>query len=278
MARPLRLAFPHAVYHVTSRGNALRKIYQDTADRKQFLAILAQAVSRYGWLCHAYCLMNNHYHLVLETPAANLSRGMRHLNGMYTQAFNRRHGRVGHLFQGRYKAIVVEKESYLLELCRYVVLNPVRARSVEKPGAWSWSSYRATAGRAVAPAWLTVDWVLGQFGKRVKSAQALYRQFVAEGGGAPSPWTQLTGQIYLGGETFVAQHQPDEVIREVPRRQTQATRPGLEVLVGGGREWRRGVLVAYRRYGYRLREIADHVGVHYATVSRQLKREEAKNV
>jgi len=278
MARPLRLAFPHAVYHVTSRGNARQKIYLGTSDRERFLSILAHAVSRYGWLCHAYCLMDNHYHLVLETPKANLSPGMRHLNGLYTQAFNRRHGRIGHLFQGRYQAIVVEKDRYLLELCRYVVLNPVRAKTVKRPGAWPWSSYQATAGQVTAPAFLTVDWLLGQFGRRVRPAQAGYRQFVAEGRDAPSPWAQLTGQIYLGSEAFVTKHQPDEVIREIPRRQTQARRPSLEALVGRGREWRRGLLEAYQRYGYRLREIADHVGVHYATVSRQLKQVEAKNV
>jgi len=278
MARPLRLAFPHAVYHVTSRGNARQKIYQDTTDREQFLSILTHVVSRYGWLCHAYCLMDNHYHLMIETPKANLSLGMRHLNGLSTQAFNRRHGRVGHLFQGRYQGILVEKDSHLLELCRYVVLNPVRARAAKQPGAWPWSSYRATAGQTATPAFLTVAWILEQFGKRVKPAQERYRQFVAEGVGTRSPWAQLTGQIYLGGETFVAKHQPDGVIREVPRRQTQAKRPSLEELVGGGRAWRQGLVEAYQRYGYRLREIADHVGVHYATVSRQLKKMEARNV
>jgi putative transposase len=278
MARPLRLAFPYAVYHVTSRGNARQKIYLNATDRGQFLSIFAHVVSRYGWLCHVYCLMDNHYHLVLETPRANLSLGMRHLNGLYTQDFNRRHGRVGHLFQGRYQAILVEKDSYLLELCRYVVLNPVRAKAAKQPGAWQWSSYRATAGQTAAPAFLTVAWILGQFGKSAKPAQERYRQFVTEGMDTPSPWAQLRGQIYLGGETFVAKHQPDAVIREVPRRQTQAKRPGLEELVGGGREWRKGLLEAYQRYGYRLREIADHVGVHYATVSRQLKKMEERNV
>jgi putative transposase len=278
MARPLRLAFPHAVYHVASRGNARQKIYHDPTDREQFFSILTHTVTRYGWLCHAYCLMDDHYHVVVETPRANLSLGMRQLNGLYTQAFNRRHGRVGHLFQGRYQAILVEKDSYLLELCRYVVLNPVRAQMVKQPGAWPWSSYRATAGLGAAPTWLTVEWVLGQFGKRVKPAQARYRQFVAEGVGVPSPWRQLIGQIYLGSEPFVARHQPGGVIREIPRRQTQARRPGLETLVGGDRDWRAGLLEAYQRYGYRLREIADHVGVHYATVSRQLKKTESSHV
>ena len=129
MARPLRLEFPGAVYHVSSRGNARQRIFFGDADRELFLDTLTQGIARYRWLCHAYCLMENHYHLLIETPRANLSLGMRQLNGIYTQTFNRRHHRVGHLFQGRFRAILVEKESYLLELCRYIVLNPVRVKS-----------------------------------------------------------------------------------------------------------------------------------------------------
>ena len=151
MSRPLRIEYPGAVYHVTSRGDARRPIFCDDKDRLLFLEVLASIVSRFHWLCHAYCLMNNHYHLIVETPEGNLSRGMRQLNGVYTQRFNRRHRKPGHVFQGRYKAIVVEKESYLLELCRYVVLNPVRAKAVETPEAWNWSSYRATAGSTDIP-------------------------------------------------------------------------------------------------------------------------------
>jgi REP-associated tyrosine transposase len=278
MSRPLRLQFPHAVYHVTSRGNARQKIYDDAYDRERFFTILAHVVSRYGWLCHAYCLMDNHYHLVIQTPRANLAVGMRQLNGLYTQAYNRRHGRVGHLFQGRYNAIVVEKEPYLLELCRYVVLNPVRAKAVRHPRHWGWSSYGATAGQRPVPAFLTVDWVLGQLGTRKQAAQVRYRQWVVEGKDAPSPWTQLTGQIYLGSKAFVSKHQPDEMIPEVPRPHTQAARPSLDQLFGSTQEWREHLVIAYRRYGYRMQEIARQVGVHYATVSRHLKRLESETV
>jgi hypothetical protein len=203
---------------------------------------------------------------------------MRQLNGLYTQAYNRWHRRVGHLFQGRFKAILVEKETHLLELCRYVVLNPVRAKRVTHPRQWAWSSYRATAGEAPCPSYLTVDWVLGQFGARLKTAQARYRAFVAEGRGGPRPWDQLQGQIYLGSEAFVARHQPDRVIRDVPRRQTQAQRPSLLVLFARGRHRNRVIHEAYRRYGYRLTEIAAHLRVHYATVSHHLKQAEEFNV
>ena len=278
MARPLRLEFPGAVYHVTSRGNARQDIVVDDRDRLQVLALLAHVVDRYGWLCHAYCLMNNHYHLLVETPQPNLSLGMRQLNGRYTQAYNRQHHRVGHLFQGRFTAILVEKEAHLLELCRYVVLNPVRARMAPHPRQWAWSSYRATVGETSAPAWLTTDWILGQFGARLGPAQERYRTFVAEGRGGPRPWEQLTGQIYLGSGEFISHHQPNRVIRDIPRRQTQAQRPSLRLLFQRSGEPARLIHVAYRQYGYRLAEIADHLGVHAATVSRRLKQAEQADV
>jgi hypothetical protein len=172
----------------------------------------------------------------------------------------------------------VKKEVHLLELCRYVVLNPVRATLVPHPRQWAWSSYRATAGEMPAPAWLTTDWVLSHFGQRVGPAQEQYRVFVAEWRGGPQPWDQLTGQIYLGSEEFVARHQPNRVIRDVPRRQTQAQRPTLRVLFERRGERARLIHRAYRQYGYRLTEIADHLGVHPATVSRWLKQAELRNV
>ena len=163
MARPLRIEYPGALYHVTSRGNARENIFLSDADRYAFLDILANTITKYNWLCHAFCLLDNHYHAIIETPDPNLSLGMRQLNGVYTQAFNRRHLRVGHVFQGRYKAILLERESYLLELCRYVVLNPVRAGMVSRPDQWKWSSYKYTAYSSKIPEFLTVNWLLGQF-------------------------------------------------------------------------------------------------------------------
>lgn len=144
MARPLRIEFSGAVYHVTSRGNAQQNIFLCDDDRQAFLDLLGIACERFRWQCHAYCLMSNHYHLLIETQAPSLSKGMKYLNGTYTSAFNRRHFRIGHVFQGRYKAILVEKDAYLLELSRYIVLNPVRARMVRSAKDWPWSSYRGT--------------------------------------------------------------------------------------------------------------------------------------
>lgn len=130
MARPLRLEFSGALYHVTSRGDRREDIYLDDEDRIDWLEVLGKVCGRFNWLVHAYCQMTNHYHLLVETVDGNLSMGMRQLNGQYTQRFNRRHSIVGHLFQGRYKSILVQKDSYLLELTRYVALNPIRAGMV----------------------------------------------------------------------------------------------------------------------------------------------------
>ncbi len=153
MTRPLRIEYAGAVYHITSRGNEKKAVFKDDQDRINFLNTLQHVNKRYNWLCHAYCMMDNHYHLLIETPDGNLALGMRQLNGVYTQLFNKRHQRTGHLFQGRYKSILIQKDSHLLEVCRYVVLNPVRARMVERPEVWKWSSYRATAGRELPATW-----------------------------------------------------------------------------------------------------------------------------
>ena len=204
MSRPLRIEFAGALYHVTSRGDGQEDIYLDDADRELFLDVLGEVSERFNWTPHAYCLMGNHYHLLLETPDGNLSKGMRQLNGVYTQRFNRKHKRVGHVFQGRYKAIIVQKQTYLLELARYIVLNPVRARMVRSAKDWPWSSYRATAGMADALPWLATDWILSAFSDKRSEAVERYKAFVAEGKNQPAIWEQLKNQIYLGTDAFIA--------------------------------------------------------------------------
>ncbi len=277
MARPLRLEFPGALYHLTSRGNALSPIFEDDEDRQGFFATLDAAIERFNWLCHAYCLMGNHYHLMVETPDGNVSAGMRHLNGVYTQRFNRRHGRFGHVFQGRFKAILVERQSYLLELCRYVVLNPVRAGMVKRVEKYPWSSYRGTAGLQAAPSWLTTNWVLGQFGRQRRRAQARYAEFVQAGVGGVSPWTELHSQVLLGGERFIRGLAPrlreHAQAKEIPRQQRFAGRPALDRLLRAKDTWskpqRDAVFrLAYFEHGYKLAEIARVAGVHYTTVSK----------
>lgn len=275
MTRPLRIEYPGAVYHVTSRGNAQQDIFLDDEDRNAFLGVLAQAVARFNWLCHAYCLMSNHYHLLIETIDATLARGMHHLNGVYTQRFNQRHSRAGHVFQGRYTAILVEKEAHLLELARYVVLNPVRAKMVRSCKGWHWSSYRATAGLEPAPSFLTTDWILSQFASLPASARDAYRRFVSEGRGG-TVWESLRGQIYFGSEAFIERHVPEgsSAFREIPREQRLINRPSLaEVFANEPDDL--AIAAAYRQYGYKLKDIADYLGVHYSTVSRRLRKQEA---
>ncbi len=208
MAAPSDLSSP--ARFITSPRAAMRGMssLHDDEDRGLFLACLGAVVTRLGWRCHAYCLMDNHYHLLIETPEGDLSRGMRQLNGIYTQRFNRRHGRAGHVFQGRFKAIVVDRDSYLLELCRYVVLNPIRAGMVSQVERYDWSSYPATMGLAACPAWLETDWVLGQFAKTRAVARRRYAEFVAQGKGLPSPWAAVKGQALLGSEAFVEAIRP----------------------------------------------------------------------
>ena len=277
MARPLRIEYPNAVYHVTSRGNARNKIFLGDQDRENFLFVLDAVVKRYNWLCHAHCLMDNHYHLMIETPDANLSRGMRQLNGVYTQKYNWWHSKTGHIFQGRYKSILVDKENYLLELCRYVVLNPVRANMVEKPEEWKWSSYGATAGLKTVPNYLTGDWILGLFSNNKAEAQKRYRKFVREGIHTGSPWDDLQGQILLGEEGFIEKYKDllsdKEQIKEIPRPQRYVSRPRLSKLLSKEDKTARrnsGIHSAHVKYGYTLKEIADHLEIHYTTVSKAI--------
>src|SRR5512135_1465935 len=204
MSRPLRLEFPGALYHVTARGDRREPIFDDDQDRNELLLVLGQALKRFDATCLAYCLMPNHYHFVFETRRANLSRLMRHVNGVYTQRYNRRHHKVGHLFQGRFKAILVDRDAYLLEVCRYVDLNPVRAQLTKRPQNWAWSSYCAHVGLVQRPPWLDSAALLRQLAPAKAAGSRRYAEFVAQGRGIRL-WEQaLSGQIYLGDECFVA--------------------------------------------------------------------------
>ncbi|MCP4429413.1 MAG: transposase [Gammaproteobacteria bacterium] len=275
MARPLRIEYPGAVYHVTSRGNRQEDIYIDDQDRNAFLKTLSQVCERFNWICHSYCLMSNHYHLMIETPDANLSRGMRQLNGVYTQTLNRNHHRVGHVFQGRYKAILVQKDSYLLELSRYIVLNPVRAGTVRSAKDWRWSSYQSTAGLVATPDGLTVDWILSCFAKRKKLAIERYRQFVSEGRHQTSPWSHLKGQMYQGDDAFVKAMQdklePDLDLSEVPSSQRRSMVQPIHVYMDQASTRNKGIYSAHRSGAYSMKAIADAVGLHYSTVSKIIK-------
>ena len=277
MARPLRLELAGGLYHVTSRGDRREDIYLSDEDRLMWLDTLAEVCARFRWKCYAYCQMSNHYHLLIETPEANLSKGMRQLNGVYTQRFNRRHQHVGHVFQGRFKAILVEKDSYLLELARYVVLNPLRAKMVKRLEKWPWSSYLATCGEAARPEWLDCEFLLSCFSTQRARAVSRNVAFVHEGRGVPSVWEQLQGQIYLGSETFITKMQSllDQQIfpAEIPRAQRQAVK---RALVDFAKKYPRdeAIALAYLSGQHTMAAIAKHFGVHYTTVSRAVKNHE----
>jgi putative transposase len=276
MARPLRLEYPGALYHVTARGNRREDIYHTDTDRSAFLALLGETCERFGWRCLAYCLMTNHYHVVVETPDANLSRGMRQLNGVYTQGFNRRHRRVGHVFQGRYHAVIVDRDAYLLEVVRYVILNPVRAGMVTAAGQWPWSSYCAVIGRTPHPAWLTVDEVLTLFGSERGAAVRRFIRFVADARSSQTLWQHLKDQIYLGDEEFVERLKrrivSDSALDEIPLRQHRPAAAPLAHIARDYPDRARAMACAYATGSYTLKEIAEHFGVHYSTVSRALGR------
>ena len=280
MARPLRLEFAGALYHVTARGDRQEDIYESDVDRELFLKVLGDVCDRFNWVCHAYCLMSNHYHLLIETPDANLSKGMRQLNGVYTQAFNRSNGRVGHVFQGRYKGILVEKESYLLELARYIVLNPVRAQMVRSAKEWRWSSYRATAGQSTKPQWLHIDWLLSAFGRRKRKAIEGYKRFVSEGKDQPAPWSQLRNQIYLGDEKFVEKMisllDGDKELSEIPSSQRRAMPKAISHYEDVSKTRNAAIVAAYKSGGYSLQEVGDYFGLHYTTISGILKNHKSK--
>jgi len=272
VARPLRICIPGGLYHVISRGNARQRVYGDDTDRELFLELLVHTHERYCWFCHAYCLMDNHYHLLVETPKPNLPLAMRQLNGLYARRFNRRHGRCGHVFQARYRAILVEKESHLHAACRYIVRNPVRARICEHPGEHHWSSFQATAGLEPAPSFLATEAVLAMFGSDRRRAQIAYQQFATD-----SADDELLAHVQgerLGRETFLRESFGLEPpLSEVARAEVEPLPPELHEIFA--RESSLPVLAAYRRHGYAIAQIAAHLGCHYSTVSRRLRREEA---
>lgn len=294
MSRQLRLEFPGAIWHVTSRGNERREIFRDDTDRRRFVTLLSKVITERRWILHAWVLMSNHYHLLVETPEVGLSRGMKWLNQEYAEGFNERHHRVGHLFQGRFKSILVEREGHLLELIRYIVLNPVRCHAVAFAGDYEWSNYRATAGLQPAPAWLEIDWTLDQFGAENRAgAHEAYRRFVADARGAAyNPWERVIGQIYLGGAAFCDRMQAlvagAERSREHPRAQRMFVRPTLDALVtliadrfevraadlkrkSRGQARKALALLAVDDAGLTLRSIADWMGVSDWAASKMRK-------
>ena len=279
MSRPLRIEFPGAIYHVTSRGDRREPIFDDDLDRQAFLEIVGGALDRFDACALAYCLMGNHYHMVLHTRRANLSMLMRHINGVYTQAYNRRHRKVGHLFQGRFKAIMVDRDAYLLEVCRYVDLNPVRANMVPQPADWPWSSYRAHVGSQMPQAWLDTPSVHGYLlgrdvatSRDAKRAALRYEKLVEQGKDVRLWDDALKQQIFLGDDAFIQRMQtllePERAgAAEVPRVQRRTKLDSIQTYLKTY-ERDEAMVRACREGGHTLSAIAREVGLSVSRVSR----------
>jgi len=288
MARPLRIQYPGAFYHVTSRGNEQKKIFKNERDREKFLSYLESATERYAAAIHAYCLMDNHYHLLMETPTGNLSEIMRHINGAYTTYFNVKRNRSGHLMQGRYKAILLEADAYAKELSRYIHLNPVRSGAVTRPQDYPWSSYRYYSGDKKKHEWLRVAFILGFFGKKVSAAQKRYRAFVEEkiGQEARSPLKEVVCSTILGSVEFVKavskKHLEDKKPdREVPALRKLSGQLSIAAIEKAAEEVFRkeaktgkkvSLYLSHRYSGMRLKEIGNYFGISESGVTQASRR------
>jgi REP element-mobilizing transposase RayT len=288
MARPLRIEYPGAFYHITSRGNERRVVFKSERDRGKFLSYLGSATERYAAIVHVYCLMDNHYHLLLETPAGNLSQIMHHINGAYTTYYNTKRERSGHLFQGRYKAILIEADEYAKELSRYIHLNPVRAGMCAHPEEYPWSSCRYYGVERKAPDWLQRGFILDYFGKDFSVSMKRYRDFVqaAMGESYDNPLAELEHSVILGSGPFVAEirdrylkHTAHD--RDLPALRTLLKKPSLDqiehavdaVLLCEPKLARQVKLHLCQRYsGMTLTEIGLRFGVGPSGVSQASQR------
>ena len=287
MARQLRINYPGAFYHVTSRGNERKAVFKSKRDREKFLEYLETATLRYDAVVHVYCLMDNHYHLLLKTPSGNLPQIMRHINGAYTTYFNVKRGRSGHLFQGRYKAILVDADEYAKELSRYIHLNPVRAKMVERPEEYKWSSYQDYTGARKPQEWLNRDFILGNFGSKFLVAEREYRKFVSslEGKEYESPLKEVFASTILGDTGFIEYVKKSfvkdkEADKQIPATKALMEKASLEeILKCVDREFSEGRLsrdvkqyLCHRYTSERLKKIGEQFKVSESAVSHAVRR------
>ncbi len=291
MARPLRIEYPGALYHVTSRGNDKKDIFRSIKDREKFLSYLSLASERHGALFHAYCLMSNHFHLMLETPLGNLSRIMKHINGSYTTYFNVKHKRAGHLLQGRYKAVLVQADTYAAELSRYIHLNPVRAKMVPFPEEYQWSSCRRYL-EGTEPSWLSTSLVLGYFGTEFENRRRNYRDYLYEAIGKESrdPLADSAASTILGNDDFVRDIREKyldgkEKDRELPALRDLTRGPDIADIKAVSEEAFQedsrlarmaGIYLCWRFSGAKLKEIGDLYGISESGVNRSCDRLESR--
>ncbi|MBK5101234.1 MAG: transposase [Desulfobacteraceae bacterium] len=288
MGRPLRIEYPDAFYHITARGNERRNIFKSNKDRERFLGYLESASERYKAIIHTYCLMDNHYHILLQTPAGNLSQIMHHINGAYTNYFNVKRKRSGHLFQGRYKALLVDIDEYAQELSRYIHLNPVKAGMVEKPEQYKWSSYQGYISVNKSSKWLFTDFILSLFNKKTSVAKKQYRSFVESMVALEyeSPLENVFASTILGGRSFINQIREEHLDRKKSDRDLpdlkqfnempdieEITKQATKVLSGNAALLKRVQIYLCHRYsGQKLKDIGLHFGIGVSGVSQASRR------
>jgi REP element-mobilizing transposase RayT len=279
-------------YHVTSRGNEKKDIFKSRRDREKFLEYLDSAAERYGAMIYAYCLMSNHFHLFLQTPAGNLSQIMRHIIGAYTTYFNVKQKRAGHLFQGRYKSVLVEAAEYAAELTRYIHLNPVKAGITDKAYEYQWSSYRAYLGAASTPGWLNPKFILDIFGEEEPISRKKYRDFVEKLDieAYESPLKSAVGSSVLGSPDFIEEITENHLNergadKDVPALRHFSKRPPLEEIIEFTREEMKdneklarqvGIYLCHKYSGSPLKEIADMFDVGVTAIGEASKRIQKK--
>lgn len=274
MTRPLRIEYQGALYHVTSRGNRRQDIFLSDQDRELFLSILWSSFDVYDVYCYAYCLMDNHYHLLIQTANGNLSEVMRDINSIYSRKFNKNHGQVGHVLQGRYKSFLVDRDAYLFKLIQYTVLNPVRAGIVAHPADWEWSSYLATRLGDVSNARMKVSDVLKYFDPDIRSAGSQYEQFILSGIGGESPFENCKEGLALGSEEFIeahAIHFDRTKDADIVIAQRLTGRPSLAELFDANDPTNvrnAKIICARTSCGYSVTDIAKHLKLHRTTVSK----------
>ncbi len=271
MARSLRIELPGAVYFIITKGNALQNVFLKPEDAEAWLEIFENVCGRFGWVCYSYCLMGNYYMIVVETPNPNLSRGMRQLNGIYTQKFNREHNRVGHIFQGRYKAVLVQKNKYLTDLIKYILFRPVKSGFVSSPYQFKWSSCKYLFDREECPYWFSKDYVESLF-------DDFKSEFSAITDSEENVLEQVRKQIFLGDEDFITEmlnHIDNKKdMREIPKIQRSVP---IQQYVDSSNSREAAISKAYLSGDYTLKQLADYFSLHYSTLSRIVKEYERIN-
>ncbi len=274
MARPVRIEYSGAYYYVSSKGIKGNPIFNDIKDRQEFLTILQEVIGRMQWDVFAYNLMPDSFQLFIKTPKPNLSKGMRQLNGIYTQRYNVKYETQGNIFHGRFKAVLVEEQSFS-ELVQHVVHVPVLKRKARKLDKWKWSSYQAIAGSVEGPQWLNTSEVLSHYGKQKKRAQTAFAKVVAAMDKDDDITAAIQGQILLGSDSFVAKWKKQLASGKVMDKARQRKAKKVKPLSDFGKRFKNiktAMVKAYETGNYTLDQIGKHFGVHYSTVSRTVKK------